>query len=197
MAEEDLDLVIQLGDYIYEGGISALAERRIVRKHNSDQVISTSRIRIFRPPTPLFPGWCLGTTTRSTTITRRARRKIPTSRRPRSFSSGDWQRRRPITSTCPCEIFPCPKVAISTCAYTGARPSGIWRKFTCWIRANIAPTRFVQEGTTSARIVPTGTRRLGRCSANSKKLGCSTGSRGPKQRGTLSRSRFGSASTDS
>ncbi len=45
MAEEDLDLVIQLGDYIYEGGISALAEGRIVRQHNSDQVISLHEYR--------------------------------------------------------------------------------------------------------------------------------------------------------
>ena len=38
MAEEDLDLVIHLGDYIYEGGISTQASRP--RKHTSAEIVS-------------------------------------------------------------------------------------------------------------------------------------------------------------
>jgi len=45
MAEEDLDLVIHLGDYIYEYGPTPLAEGRIVRQHNSDEVFSLAGYR--------------------------------------------------------------------------------------------------------------------------------------------------------
>ena len=45
MVQEDLDLVIQLGDYIYEGGISPLTEGRTVRQHNSDEVFSLDGYR--------------------------------------------------------------------------------------------------------------------------------------------------------
>ncbi|MEO0489854.1 MAG: alkaline phosphatase D family protein [Cyanobacteria bacterium J06659_2] len=41
MAQEDLDLVIHLGDYIYEGGISSDA----VRQHNSPQVVTLEAYR--------------------------------------------------------------------------------------------------------------------------------------------------------
>ncbi|MEM9007383.1 MAG: alkaline phosphatase [Cyanobacteria bacterium P01_F01_bin.86] len=41
MAEENLDLIIHLGDYIYEGGIGSNA----VREHNSDEVITLEAYR--------------------------------------------------------------------------------------------------------------------------------------------------------
>ncbi|MEW9668289.1 alkaline phosphatase [Ammoniphilus sp. 3BR4] len=41
MAKEDLDLVFHLGDYIYEGGISATA----VRPHNSDEIMTLEDYR--------------------------------------------------------------------------------------------------------------------------------------------------------
>lgn len=41
MAEEDLDLVVHLGDYIYEGGVSAAA----VRPHNSPEILTLEDYR--------------------------------------------------------------------------------------------------------------------------------------------------------
>ncbi len=45
MAEDDLDLIVHLGDYIYENKTSPLAEGRIVRQHDSDEVFSLAGYR--------------------------------------------------------------------------------------------------------------------------------------------------------
>ena len=92
---QDVDFVVHLGDYIYEGPAPACAPTRRRRRSSrstttGSATASTRPTSTCRPRTPRSRGWSRGTTTRSTTTTptrrptrtRRARRSSPAAPRP-------------------------------------------------------------------------------------------------------------------
>ena len=112
LAQEDLDFVVHLGDYIYEGGASAGG----VRQHIGEEIVTLADYRarhaqyrsdpISRPRTPDFPSSSPGTTTRSRTTTPAPSPRTTTSRarlpyRPRSSCDVARTLTRPTSSTCP------------------------------------------------------------------------------------------------
>jgi alkaline phosphatase D len=101
MATQELDLVLFLGDYIYEYASPPAA----VRLHDGPMARSTNTApatRSTRPTRPCRPrmpsrrGWRCGTTTRSRTTTPPTRRRCPT---PSSTTAAPRRRRR-TGSTC-------------------------------------------------------------------------------------------------
>ncbi|MEJ7719302.1 MAG: alkaline phosphatase D family protein [Ilumatobacteraceae bacterium] len=110
MAEEDLDLVVQVGDYIYEGAPNAGVDPgrtrgRASRSPSSSTATdtpSTGATPTCRRATPRFPGWSCSTTTRSTTT---GRTRSPRTRRcslATRSSPGAQRPSRRTTSTCRC-----------------------------------------------------------------------------------------------
>ena len=102
MAKDDLDLVIHLGDYIYEGpgrdGRSASTSgRRSTRSRTTASATPSTRpTRTCRRCTPAAPGSSPGTTTSSTTTAPTPSPRRRTSTRPPSSSGGPTPT-RPIT----------------------------------------------------------------------------------------------------
>ena len=115
MADEDLDLVLHLGDYIYEYGRDPVAGRvhttpaagaaepaDDARATTASATRSTRPTRRCRPRTPLRRGSSPGTTTRSRTTTP-ARSPRTTRHRPgRVPARSGPPPTRPTTSTCRC-----------------------------------------------------------------------------------------------
>ena len=154
LAEEDLDFVVHLGDYIYEGGntddgvrdhtdggreVFTLAEYR--NRHalyKTDESLQAAH--------PLSPGWSPGTTTRLTTTTPTRR---PTAARTRRRSSGGGRRPTgPTTSTCPSGAPRSPRVL--TCACTAGSRGGISSGSACSIPASTARTSLDARATWTA-----------------------------------------------
>ena len=129
ISEEDLDLFVHLGDYIYEYGIDEyVAPSGNVRRHNSPKIFSLPQYRnryaLYRSASTnlraahaAFP-WLVscGTTTRSRTTTLTE----PQGARSRSRSSSGPERlhTRPTTSKCPSAVPRYPRGR--TCPSTGA-----------------------------------------------------------------------------
>jgi phosphodiesterase/alkaline phosphatase D-like protein len=106
MLEDELDLILHVGDYIYE---TSWGQQRI-RHHNTPEAVTRciAASASCKPRTPAVRGWSRGTITKSR-MTTPARLPKRTTR-----ATGSWgaapRRIRPITSTCRCRAARCPTV---------------------------------------------------------------------------------------
>ena len=197
MAEEDLDLVVLLGDYIYEYGPNADARpsgvARAPRRGRADHARattatatpSTRRTPTCRPPTRASRGSSPGTTTRSRTTTPADDPAGRRRRRPRRSSPAGPPPTRPTTSTCRCAAARCR--AAPTCASTAASPTAAWREF------NVLDTRQYRADQAAARrTARAALARDRRCSAPRRSAGCWTAWPARTRAGTCSPSRSSS-----
>ena len=149
MAEDDLDLVIHLGDYIYEYPIPPIAGERstdLPRRFNTEiNTLEQYRLRhpytrvimISRPPTLRSRGSSHGMITKSRTTMPMRSRKMMSHRK---ISSNDEQTlTKRISSICRCNHHECPRGQTSHC--TVDSPSVISRSSMCLILVSIAPIR--------------------------------------------------------
>ena len=197
MAREDLDLVVHLGDYIYESswgrdhvrtarGRRAVHARRLPRTATR----STRATPTSRPRTPRSRGSSRGTITRSTTTTRTTARRIS---HPRECSSrGAPPPTRRTTSTCRCAGGGASARARHA-ALPRASRTATSRSSSCSTRASTARTRCARarprRRRPSARTAPSGWIPRSRCSARRRSSGCTRASAARARAGTSSRSR--------
>ena len=149
MAHEDIELVVHLGDYIYEG---AMRPGR-PRQHTGPELASLSdyrnRYALYRNDPDLqkahalFP-WIV-TWDDHEVDNNYAGENRRTALRATHFSSGARMPTRHTTSTCRCDGNRCPKVLRCTCI--GDLLSGILPNFRYWIRDSTERTNLAMTAT--------------------------------------------------
>ena len=168
LAAEDLDFVVFLGDYIYEGTPNpdgAAPARRRRRAVHARRLPGPARPLPVRPRPPGRPrrrsrGSSRSTTTRSTTTGPTTSRRTRRCRPPRRSGPGASPPSRPTGSTCRCAAAPGrpgPTCALFRRATTGAT----WPASTCSTPASTAPT--------SRSTSPAPRTRPRRCSARTRR----------------------------
>ena len=168
MAAEDLDFVVFLGDYIYEGPPNPAA----LRQHDGvgepftldDYRARHARYRsdpTCRPPTPPSRGSSRSTTTRSTTTGPTRSRRTRRCRPPRRSWPGASPPSRPTGSTCRCAAAP-GRRGLDMRAVPPRTAGATWLRSTCSTPASTAPT--------SRSTSPAPTTRPRRCWARTRRL---------------------------
>jgi alkaline phosphatase D len=175
MADEDLDLVVQLGDYIYQGPsqgsigrphapareATSLADYRI----RTAQYKTDPDLRAVHARHPFAVTWDDHEVDNNYAD---ENGDLPPGRR---SSNGGRRPTRPTSSISRCGPLRSPRGP--TCASTAASPTATWPSSACWTPASTATRR------PTARIPTSATARSGstppaRCSARSRSAGCST-----------------------
>jgi PhoD-like phosphatase, N-terminal domain/PhoD-like phosphatase len=139
LAEDDVDLVLHLGDYIYENAPRPGRPRIHPGGEATDLPSYRARHALYktdptsRRPTPATRSWSPSTTTRSRTTTPAA--TPPPATRPRSCAAGPPPTGRP-GSTCRCAGRPGGR----PCPCTGGCGSATWPRSTCSTPASTATT---------------------------------------------------------
>ena len=203
MAAEDLDLVIHLGDYIYEYDTELVHRGRRQRARQLEPRDRQPR-RLPRAPRPVQDRPGPAGRARRVPVARHLRR--PRDRQQlgrRDPRGGDaarllpappqGRRSGPTGSTCRC-ARPSARRG-RTSRSTSAAATATWRRSTCWTRASSAPTR--RAGTAPARAATTAATRRARSPAPRRSSGSTTGCRARRRRGRSSPTRCSWPSRDS
>jgi hypothetical protein len=147
MAREGLDLILHLGDYIYEGA----ARDGFVRRHNSGELFTLedyrNRYALYKADAALQAAhaaapWLV--TWDDHEVDNNYANLIPAGELRRGIlrsRNGGPMPTRPTTNTCRCGALHCPMVR--TCNSTGSFGSGSWRSSSFWTRGNIGPISLV------------------------------------------------------